>query len=693
MTSKSSAKLTFEETSTPAQGKGSAPKHKFEGHEETILGFVFLQDNVHIVSGSSDGTMRKWNCDTGLLVGEPWKRNGGGICALALSPDGKTIACGREDGSVQRWTTNGEMIEGVWTGHSKAVWSSSWSPSGSHIASGSRDGTILILNARSGKVKVGPIETKQGWVWSLAYSPSGDRIASGGDKKTICVWDTKTGELVVGPIEGLGNSVTSLVWSSDSTKLYSASDEFARVFNSTSGKLLHRFKFKHRNIDASDEFARAFNSTSRAWLPPNEFESHLDNTPELVYHHNILHSIALSPTHNVLACVGANGVAQLWDTGSHQQLGQPLHEDHRFTLRCVSFSPDGRYVAYGGYDKKLTLWMLKDIAPQLPAPALLQFLPPTLLQQSDRQSTQEETRSNSPLSSCLDADATGGGGFIDDAHDDPYNNNFFQSSQQSLPSPSPGIHVPSLFSARRLWNVISRRRPPDESVPRERSRRGFFGRRARSNSSLELATTIPNQPVPEGEGEQRETVDDRGSVHGSLSARNDEGRQRDDPLADARSPLSDDRTSTTHLHSKDHRTLWKRLLQARGKNSTSGSLHPSTRPANAPQQIVHNPWHWNSSSFPAGFFRRPVDVAACREEDRYGITPETDAEAAAAMLRTNDDVASSSTRPGQPAVVVHVSQGRPTQTQASTNGPEEIAVSCCGFVVSLSCRRSDSHQP
>ncbi|KAG1858913.1 WD40-repeat-containing domain protein [Suillus subluteus] len=677
MASESSTKLTLKEALTPAQGKGSTPKHEFEGHEETILGFVFLQDNVHIVSGSSDGTMRKWNCDTGLLVGEPWKRNGGGIYALALSPDGKIIACGREDGSVQRWTTNGEMIEGIWTGHSKAVWSFSWSPSGSHIASGSEDGTIIIRNARSGKVKVGPIETKQGWVWSLAYSPSGDRIASGGEKKSICIWDTRAGELVIGPIEGLGNSVTSLVWSSDSTKLYSASDEFARVFNSTSGELLHRFK--HQNIDASDEFASVFNSTSSAWLSPNELVRS-DDTPKLVYHHNILHSIALSPTHNVLACVGANGVAQLWDTESHQQLGQPLHEDHRFTLRDVSFSRDGRYVAYGGYDKKLTLWMFKDIAPQLPAPALLQLLPPTLLQQSDQQSTQEETRSNSPLSSCLDADATGGGGFIEETHDDPYNNNFFQSSQQSLPSPSPGVHVPSLFSARRLWNVISRRRPPDESVPRERSRRGFFGRRARSNSSLELATTTPNQPVPEGEGEQRETVDDRGSAHDSLSARNDEGIQRD-------------RTSTTHLHSKDYRSLWKRLPQARGQKPTSGSLRPSTQPANAPQQIVHNPWHWNSSSFPVGFFRRPVDVAACRDEDRYGITPETDAEAAAAMLRTNDDVAYSSTQPGQPAVEAQVSQGRSTQTQASTSGPEEIGVSCCGFVISLSCRRSNSHQP
>ncbi|OAX32166.1 WD40 repeat-like protein, partial [Rhizopogon vinicolor AM-OR11-026] len=138
------------------QSKIPTAKHKFEGHEGAIYSFVFLHDNVHVVSGSEDCTMRKWNCDTGRLVGEPWKGEGRRILALALSPDGKTIACGREDGSVQRWDTDGK-VKSIWTGHSDSVRSLSWSPSGGHIASGSGDGTILIREAESGKVDVGPI--------------------------------------------------------------------------------------------------------------------------------------------------------------------------------------------------------------------------------------------------------------------------------------------------------------------------------------------------------------------------------------------------------------------------------------------------------------------------------------------------------------------------------------------------------
>ena len=208
MSSESPTKPGFDEASTPAQPERPPPKHIFKGHESWITSFVFSHDNIHIVSGSDDGTMRKWNCKTGLLVGEPWKGEGGCILALALSPDGKTIACGRDHGIVQRWSTDGEMSKGVWMGYSDYVLSISWSPSGGHITSGFDDGTILILirKAENGEIEVSPLETGQSHVRSLAYSPSGHRIASGGSYWTICIWDSNTGEVLVGPIKDLGTT-------------------------------------------------------------------------------------------------------------------------------------------------------------------------------------------------------------------------------------------------------------------------------------------------------------------------------------------------------------------------------------------------------------------------------------------------------------------------------------------------------
>jgi WD40 repeat protein len=348
MASGSHARSTLPNAPLPEISTRPTPKHIFD-HQDNIWSFVFLHDNAHIVSGSWDGTMCKWNCDTGLLVGKPWKGEGRCIWALALSPDGRTIACGRGIGSVQQRNTDGEMIEGVWTGYSGDVRSLSWSPTGSHLASGSEDGTILIRKAKSGAIVVGPIETDQSRVRSLAFSPPGDRIASGGDK-SICIWDSNTGKLLVRPIEDLGNTVTSVVWSSDSSKLYSASDEFARVFDSVSGTLLHRFP-----------------------------------------HHDSLWSVALSPKHNVLACVGDKGAAQLWDTETYEPHGHLFRQDGNTQHSVVSFSSDGQYLAYGGMNNNVALWILQDIAPQLI---------PTSTTRHPVGSAQEETES--PSSSCLD---------------------------------------------------------------------------------------------------------------------------------------------------------------------------------------------------------------------------------------------------------------------------------------------------
>jgi WD40 repeat protein len=186
------ANPTLGKAPLPEESQGPTPKHKFEGHQNNVSSFVFLHDNVHIVSSSRDGTIRKWNCETGLPIGEPWEA-GRGIWALALSPNGKIFACGREDGKIQLWNTDGKMIRRISTGHSDTVRSLAWSHSGGHIASGFSDGTILFQKVNKGEFDMRPIETKQGVVCSLAYSPSGDRIVSGGDK-SIC--PTGTARLV-----------------------------------------------------------------------------------------------------------------------------------------------------------------------------------------------------------------------------------------------------------------------------------------------------------------------------------------------------------------------------------------------------------------------------------------------------------------------------------------------------------------
>ncbi|KAG1858605.1 WD40-repeat-containing domain protein [Suillus tomentosus] len=516
------ARQTPREASIPAQSNKPMPKNKLEVFGKRIRDFVFLHDNIHVMSGSEDGTIHKWDYDTGLAVGKPIRSKGGRMYALALSPDGKMVACGRADGSVQQLNTQGKiMLQGIWRGHRNWVRSLSWSPSGGHIASGSFDGEILIRKVASGDVEVGPIKTKQVGVSALAYSPSGENIASGGYNSTICIWNTKTGQLTVGPIKNLWNSVMSVVWSSDNTKLYSASDFFARVFDSESGALLHSLEHDH-----------------------------------------ILFSVTLSPKNNLLACVGSKGVAQLWDTESYQPLGKPFH-DH-LSLRHVAFSRDGNHLAYCGMDGKVTLWMVEDMVPELEAPTLPQQdyrqLEATQQPEDTLPELQQRTQPQSPSSSFLDVDATGDDGIIEEMRDDPYN--FFQFSQTSLPATTANPpQPPNPSPARRFWKMMS------QSVPlRECIKHKLSTWRACSNTSIEPATTTHNQPTPDEK--LRAEENDKASIQdadcppnalGSNKLEADEGKPRGRCLTSTRSSPTE---------------IWKWSMHTRRKDPTSVGMAP-----------------------------------------------------------------------------------------------------------------------
>src|SRR5205807_1266419 len=69
------------------------------------------------------------------------------VNAVAWSPDGKRIASGSADGTVQVWdAANGGHVF-TYRGHADHVVTVAWSPDGKHIASGSNDGTAQVWDA------------------------------------------------------------------------------------------------------------------------------------------------------------------------------------------------------------------------------------------------------------------------------------------------------------------------------------------------------------------------------------------------------------------------------------------------------------------------------------------------------------------------------------------------------------------
>ncbi|MEL6263349.1 MAG: hypothetical protein AAFR12_20040, partial [Cyanobacteria bacterium J06626_6] len=74
-----------------------------EGNGSEVYSVAFSSDNQRIVSGSSDGTLRLWDAQSGSPIGEPLEGNGSEVYSVAFSSDNQRIVSGSRDGTLRLW--------------------------------------------------------------------------------------------------------------------------------------------------------------------------------------------------------------------------------------------------------------------------------------------------------------------------------------------------------------------------------------------------------------------------------------------------------------------------------------------------------------------------------------------------------------------------------------------------------------
>ncbi|KAG8984013.1 hypothetical protein FRB90_005624, partial [Tulasnella sp. 427] len=151
-----------------------------------ISSVAFSADGKRIASGSTYGTVRLWDAETGQQSGEPLEGHTARVTSVALSPDGKRIASGSSDGTVRLWDADtGQQSGEPLTGHTARVTSVALSPDGKRIASGSWDKTVRLWDAETGQQSGEPLTGHSERITSVAFSPDGKRIASGSSDGTV----------------------------------------------------------------------------------------------------------------------------------------------------------------------------------------------------------------------------------------------------------------------------------------------------------------------------------------------------------------------------------------------------------------------------------------------------------------------------------------------------------------------------
>ncbi|KAJ5037118.1 Ski complex subunit Rec14 [Penicillium rubens] len=186
------------------------------------------------ITAGFDGEIKAWSCEDGHWTADrkltgcngPNKSTadltGADAWAIAISEDGQYLAGVTQEGRINVWdlSADGTRIRDHETRGNFGT-CIDLSPDGRLIASGHEDGAVYIFSTETGRMPISLLGLVNP-VRAVAFSPRSKILAAAGDSKVIVLYDTSSGEQIAN-LSGHSAWILSLSWSDTGEYLLSSS--------------------------------------------------------------------------------------------------------------------------------------------------------------------------------------------------------------------------------------------------------------------------------------------------------------------------------------------------------------------------------------------------------------------------------------------------------------------------------------
>ena len=279
------------------------------------------------------------------------------ISALALTPDGKRLCTGSEDGTLIMWDAGSGKMLAMLAEHKGTVSSIAFSPDGRWCASADREGLVIVMPFFRGKgdrrFDLGCIVT------SVAFSPDGKYVAIGDCKNrlTLCDVDAEKRVQTVEFRQDPRLDVNAVAFSPDGKYITVASENTVFILDAATRKTVRSLRHRARRVSAlafTSDGSKLLTGTARPafvqlWSIPDcrrlkVFDLGSDDDPK---GYGEVQSIAVAPGDGSFAVGNRRGaVIQVWDM-SGTRVFEKKRGGNSYLPALVAFgkSPESVHVA------------------------------------------------------------------------------------------------------------------------------------------------------------------------------------------------------------------------------------------------------------------------------------------------------------------------------------------------------------
>lgn len=280
---------------------GQNVRSVLKGHGASVKTLVVSKNNT-LYSSGIDGKVLAWNLNEANPLPKVVLKSAIGNLCMAVSANGRLLAVGADNGSIQVVDLNFPDVAPVTLkGHQGTVYDLAFSRDGQQLYSSGSDKNLLMWDLSSGTSTQFLKESVN--VRVINMSPDGHFLAGGTDDGRLLLWEIKSGQMSVISSES-SNPIYSLAFNNGGTLLASGDVKGGvRLWNPYNRKLILGFK---------DHNARVVD-------------------------------LSFSPTADLLASSSYDGSVFIHDIRNVNSLPVQIKEPSAWIL-SVSFSADGKRI-------------------------------------------------------------------------------------------------------------------------------------------------------------------------------------------------------------------------------------------------------------------------------------------------------------------------------------------------------------